>query len=303
MTSSEPPAEPLAPDRRQAGDASGGLDLLAAAARALAEAPAAADDERLVELLGRVVVPTLGDACALYAPDDAGVLRAVGVAPAGAEAARRLRRHLARHPEAAAAYAAVLEAGRPRIGPALGEVAAEQATGRPAPPGPGRAGGPAWEIAAPLGSGGHGDGVLVIGSLGRRRRPDAADLTTVELLAALVRDRRACRELARREAALRRRLEEATLAGRELAHLLNNDLTMPIGVVELLLDGTDLPAELHAMLEAASEDLAALERHVRTFHQLIRTQSGGPRSTARPDRAPPRDAGPAGSSGPADPLR
>jgi hypothetical protein len=55
-----------------------------------------------------------------------------------------------------------------------------------------------------------------------------------------------------------------------LAHLLNNDLTMPVGVIELLLDRNDSTPDLREMLRAAAHDLGALEQHVRAFHELTR---------------------------------
>ena len=75
---------------------------------------------------------------------------------------------------------------------------------------------------------------------------------------------------------LQQQIEEGTIAGRELAHRLNNDLTMPVGVVELLLDRGLPGSDLQEMLEAASKDLAALEQHVRAFHEQMRDQSSGP---------------------------
>jgi len=133
--------------------------------------------------------------------------------------------------------------------------------------------------------------VLLIGSAAPGRQYDAAELATVEVLVALVESRLTVRELARREAHLRRLLEAGTAAGRELAHRLNNDLTMPVGVVELLLDRGNAGSELQEMLEAASHDLAALEQHIRLFHDEMRVQAGGaaaPRpASAEPGRLSP----------------
>jgi len=103
------------------------------------------------------------------------------------------------------------------------------------------------------------------------------------VLAALLTASRSIRELARREAALREQLDANAQAGRQLAHRLNNDLTMPVGVVELMLDRGTAGADLQEMLEAASNDLAAIERHVNAFHDEIRGRSSGP---------PIRSAGP-----------
>jgi signal transduction histidine kinase len=142
----------------------------------------------------------------------------------------------------------------------------------------------AVEVVAPLGSGGDHDALLAIGSLDRGRQYEDADLATVEVLAALVEARRAVRELTRGEARLRRQIEDGALAGRELAHRLNNDLTMPVGVVELLLDRGPLGPDLQEMLVAASKDLAALEQHIRDFHDLMRSQSTAPAGPRPPER-------------------
>jgi hypothetical protein len=142
------------------------------------------------------------------------------------------------------------------------------------------------EIVAPLGSGAEPDALLVIGAAGaanRRGQDTVADLATVEVLAALVAARRTVRELTRREARLHQQLEAGALAGRELAHRLNNDLTMPVGVVELLLDRSALGAELQEMVEAASKDLSALERHIQEFHAQMRNQSTAPAGPRPPE--------------------
>jgi hypothetical protein len=56
---------------------------------------------------------------------------------------------------------------------------------------------------------------------------------------------------------------------------------MPVGVIELLLDRGTAGADLQEMLEAASHDLAAMEEHIREFHDMMRTM-GGDAGTLQP---------------------
>ena len=57
-------------------------------------------------------------------------------------------------------------------------------------------------------------------------------------------------------------LESLGRAGRELAHLLNNELALPTGVLNLLEEHPDAPADLRPLIEKAAADLAAAGRHV-----------------------------------------
>lgn len=129
------------------------------------------------------------------------------------------------------------------------------------------------ELVAPLGGDATEGELLVIRSTDPERQYGEAERSAAEVLAALVGARRAAIRQARREATVRQRLETLSLAGRELAHALNNDLTMPVGVIELLTDRTSFSPDLQEMLQAAAKDLAALEQHVRTFHDLMRAQT------------------------------
>jgi hypothetical protein len=198
--------------------------VLAGAARALAEAPVDADDGVLLAILGRAVVPALGDVVALYATDASGTYSLIGAAPDEAPPERR----------------------------------------------PGERSG---ELVAPLGGDAPGDGLLVVRSTDPERRYDDAHQSAVEVLAAIVTLRQVARRQAGQAAALRQQVESMVLASRELAHLLNNDLTLPVGVVELLMDRSASSPDLQEMLQAASHDLAALERHIRTFHDQLRERS------------------------------
>jgi hypothetical protein len=267
------------------GEAAGALDrpaLLAQAARALAAAPADADDALLVDRLASVVLPALGEIAALYTATDAGEIAVASTTAAGSGLAGRLQDDLAQHPEAAAGYAEIMAQGQARLGQVAAGSGADEPSGLLSWH---HALGMAAEILAPLGSDARRGALLTIGTTDERRRYAEPDLATVEVLAALLKGKRTARELARREARLQQQLEEGTLAGRELAHLLNNDLTMPVGVMELLMDRGTISGELQEMIQAAVKDLAALEQHVRGFHDLMRVRSSGP--------------GPGGAPGPA----
>jgi signal transduction histidine kinase len=247
-----------------------GTSVLARVTRALGGLPADADDVTLLALLGPILVPDLGEVAALYVQDEEGIVSLAGVKAAQESLAHHLHRYLEQNPGAEADYAALMEQGRV----ASVRTPATDALGFAA------------EIVAPLGGGGEPDALLVIGAAGSadRRKQDAdADLATVEVLAALVGAWRTIRDLARREAHLHQQLEAVALAGRELAHRLNNDLTMPVGVVELLLDRSALGAELQEMVEAASKDLTALERHIQEFHAQMRSQSNAPAGPRPPE--------------------
>jgi hypothetical protein len=242
-----------------------------------------ADDPTLLSLLGPVVVPALGDIAALYTVDPDGSVTLASAEPAQHALVQRLRGHLQAHPDAARiTYAGLATLTRPAI---------VRPDGPDHPPGirpyeaaPNQVLGLAAEIVAPLaGSGAEHDALLSIGSVDRGRRYDDADLATVEVLAALVAGRRTVRALVHQEAHLRQQIEDGVLAGRELAHRLNNDLTMPVGVLELLLDRGPPGSDLQEMLEAASKDLAALERHIRAFHEQMRGRSGAPAGSRPPE--------------------
>jgi hypothetical protein len=78
--------------------------------------------------------------------------------------------------------------------------------------------------------------------------------------------RRAARALATREPAPPQDLAEAT---RRLAHRLNNDLALPVGVLELLAGHADLPPHLRVLVQDARRGVAAASQHVQEFQQLL----------------------------------
>lgn len=66
----------------------------------------------------------------------------------------------------------------------------------------------------------------------------------------------------------RARLEGVTLAGRELAHLLNNDLTQVMGRLEVLKADRSMPVQLRDLLRAAIAGLDAATEHIQQFQQV-----------------------------------
>lgn len=66
------------------------------------------------------------------------------------------------------------------------------------------------------------------------------------------------------------RLEGVRLAAREMAHLLNNDLAVAVGLVELLQERSDLPPHLRVLLESAVHSLDSAARHIEAFQNVVR---------------------------------
>ena len=66
------------------------------------------------------------------------------------------------------------------------------------------------------------------------------------------------------------RLEGVKLAAREIAHLLNNDLAVAVGLVDLLQDRLDLPPHLMDLLQGAAQSLDAAARHVEELQGVVR---------------------------------
>ncbi|MGE3272261.1 MAG: hypothetical protein AB7P40_26170 [Chloroflexota bacterium] len=87
-------------------------------------------------------------------------------------------------------------------------------------------------------------------------RPEQADLPTIGVLESRLRD----------EA----RLEGVQLAAREIAHLLNNDLAVAVGLVDLLEERLELPPHLRDLLRDAAMSLDAAARHVEQLQGVVR---------------------------------
>jgi CheY-like chemotaxis protein len=68
----------------------------------------------------------------------------------------------------------------------------------------------------------------------------------------------------------RAQLVAVTLAARELAHVLNNDLALPVGAMELLREDPALLPHLRQIVEEASLGLASAASHVRQLQQVVR---------------------------------
>jgi PAS domain S-box-containing protein len=71
---------------------------------------------------------------------------------------------------------------------------------------------------------------------------------------------------------LEARLEGVVLASREVGHLLNNDLAVAIGALELVEAQGDLPPRLRALLADLNDGLASAAEHVRQFQQVGRVE-------------------------------
>jgi hypothetical protein len=265
------------PDVRQPVVPGARLGLLTLATRTLAGRAADADDAALLTLLGPVVVPALGEIAALYTVGTAGAIVLAGAVPAESAVTLRLRGLVEQQPMVAAGYAAIIAGGQPARLPG--------APPADAPRSP-RATGLVAEIMAPLGSGAGHDALLVIGTTDPNRQYDDDDLATVEVLAALLEASRTAREARHREVDLREQIEATAQAGRELAHRLNNDLTMPVGVMEVLLDRGGAGSDLQEMIEAAAHDLTAIEEHIKAFHEGMRTRSSGSAGPQPPGARP-----------------
>lgn len=66
------------------------------------------------------------------------------------------------------------------------------------------------------------------------------------------------------------RLEGVQLAAREIAHLINNDLAVAVGLVELLQERDELPPHLRDMLLGAAMSLDSAARHVAQLQDVKR---------------------------------
>lgn len=71
----------------------------------------------------------------------------------------------------------------------------------------------------------------------------------------------------------RAQLVAVALAARELAHVLNNDLALPVGAMELLREDPALLPHLRQIVEEASAGLASAAGHVRRLQQIVRIQT------------------------------
>jgi len=113
-------------------------------------------------------------------------------------------------------------------------------------------------------------------------RPRAEGGTVVELFgfARDVTERRRAEDALREARQHEARLEGVTLAARELAHLLNNNLALAVGALELIQHRVTLPDDLHGLVVDASATLDVAVSHIRQFQQVVRVETkqtpGGP---------------------------
>jgi len=91
----------------------------------------------------------------------------------------------------------------------------------------------------------------------------SADLTEVKQVAEAL-----C--LAKQEAA---RLDGVRLTAREISHLLNNDLQLPLIMLSLLQRRSDLPGDARASVERAIASLAEAAEHVQQLQQVVRVET------------------------------
>jgi DNA-binding response OmpR family regulator len=71
----------------------------------------------------------------------------------------------------------------------------------------------------------------------------------------------------------RGRLAGVSLAAREMAHLLSNDLAVAVGIVDLLQGRPGLPPDVVEMLGEAARGLAAADDHLRQFQNVVRVET------------------------------
>ncbi len=66
------------------------------------------------------------------------------------------------------------------------------------------------------------------------------------------------------------RLEGVQLAAREMAHLLNNDLAVAVGLIELLQERPELPPHLRELLDEAAGSLDSAAHHITDLQTVVR---------------------------------
>jgi hypothetical protein len=66
------------------------------------------------------------------------------------------------------------------------------------------------------------------------------------------------------------RLDGVKLAAREMAHVLNNDLAVAFGLMEIIHARNDLPAHLRNLLAEAVDSLDVVARHIEDFQGVVR---------------------------------
>ena len=121
------------------------------------------------------------------------------------------------------------------------------------------------EVAVPLLHEGRLVGGLVVRTGRNRLTSSNENVESLEMLAGV-----AAAALVGLE---RAQLVAVTLAARELAHVLNNDLALPVGALELLKEDPALLPHLRQIVEEAGAGLASAAGHVRRLQQVVRIQT------------------------------
>jgi GAF domain-containing protein len=265
------------------------LSAVATASQKLADAP---DEAALAAMLEQLVIPALGDLFALYTFESGGALQAV-VAPDAVPttALGRVHAHETRSAPATDGLAGIARAGTMLVQQNVSRSWLETLTEGPDHLALFQAVGFRSVVLVPIVASGESRGLLLLGSTDGARAYSDGAVSLIGLLARGVASALAARAAERRAETLNRRLEDLIQAARELAHLINNDLTLPVGALEILLDRPDHPPELREMLAAAATDLAAAEQHIHGFHDLARSEALLPpgRGQPQPPSARPRD--------------
>ena len=105
-------------------------------------------------------------------------------------------------------------------------------------------------------------GGMSVSQLRSSRRFRAADARRLELLASA-----AALTLSGVD---RQRTAGAQLVAREVAHLLNNDLTLLMGSVEMVRHAPEPPSTLEPLVDSALDGMSAAVEHVRQLQRLNR---------------------------------
>ena len=69
------------------------------------------------------------------------------------------------------------------------------------------------------------------------------------------------------------RLEGVTLTGREVAHLLGNELTSTVATFDLLQHHPQVPADLRRIVDQASIHLDLAVQHLQRLQQVVRVET------------------------------
>ena len=120
-------------------------------------------------------------------------------------------------------------------------------------------------IAAPLLHEGRLIGVLSVGTRVVGKRFTADDMEALELLAGMA--------AAMFSTVERAQLQAVSLAARELAHRLNNDLALAVGTIDMLRGEPALTDDLRDLIGGAAEGLERVSEQLQQLQQLVRFQT------------------------------